>query len=42
MRIKTTLFIKNEEQSGKYFDLFTDNMISASQEQKLMQTRKSF
>ena len=41
MQLKITLLIKIEEQSDKYFDHFSDSMISASQKQNQMQ-RKTF
>ena len=42
MQEKRSLLIKVEEQPDKYFDQFSDSMISASQKQNQMQTRKSF
>ena len=42
MQLKRTLLIKVEEQSDKYFDHFSDSIISASERQNQMQTRKSF
>ena len=42
MQLKRKLLIKVEEQSDKYFDHFSDSIISASERQNQMQTRKSF
>ena len=42
MQLKRTPLIKIEEQSDKYFDHFSDSMISASQKQNQMQKRKTF
>ena len=39
MQLKRTLLIKVEQQSGKYFDHFSDSMISASQKQNQMQNK---
>ena len=42
MQEKRSLLIKVEEQPDKYFDHFSDRMISASQKQNQMQKRKTF
>ena len=42
MQLKRTPLIKIEEQSDKYFDHFSDSMISASQKQKPNAKKKNF